>query len=319
MAVTLLKVGKEAYNEKNLSINKMISKYFFAILMQIFYILFGAYVSLQSIYHRIQLRYLSVTYHQNRSPELISQDVSKFTKIPRIIGAVLRYKDSNEEGGGLEGLLNETSDLAAWCIGSSIEGLIIYERRGILKTLPMDEVKKIIDKKLEKYFGADNVPTIKLNLPYTSASYSDNSTLVAKEEEEGQEEATTTNTNGSSTTNGNAAQNAPVDLQITFLGLEDGRQSIVDLARSCAQLAKEKKLKVEDISVSSLDHELKTLVCEEPDLIYVFGPRLDLDGFPPWHMRLSEIFYMPDNQEVAYSVFLKGLEKYSGVKMNLGR
>lgn len=30
-------------------------------------------------------------------------------------------------------------------------------------------------------------------------------------------------------------------------------------------------------------------IVSEPDLVIIFGPKLDLDGFPPWHVRLSEI------------------------------
>jgi undecaprenyl pyrophosphate synthase len=30
----------------------------------------------------------------------------------------------------------------------------------------------------------------------------------------------------------------------------------------------------------------------EPDLLILFSPRVDLQGFPPWQIRLTEILYL---------------------------
>ena len=30
----------------------------------------------------------------------------------------------------------------------------------------------------------------------------------------------------------------------------------------------------------------------EPDLLILFAPRVDLQGFPPWQIRLTEILYL---------------------------
>lgn len=276
------------------------NSYVFFVLLEALYFLFGIYRFFGYLYHRVQLRWLTVTYHQNRTPELIQQDVSNFKKIPSGIGAILHLKGRNEEGGGIDGLLEQASDLSAWCIGSSIDSLILYERFGAFKAIPIEDIEHRISRKLEQYYGADNTPTFKIKFPYTASNYAANSTLISDEKK-------------------TDAASEKVDLVITILSIEDGRQSVVDLTRSLAQLAAEKKISPHDITVNALDHELKTLVCQEPDLVYVFGPTLDLDGFSPWHIRLSEIFYMKDNDEVSYAVFLKGLEKYSGVKINVGR
>lgn len=308
-------LGNPASKGQGLLIFKMTNQAFFAIVLQFLFLLFSVYRFMGYVYNRVQIRWLTITYHQNRTPELIQQDVSSFKKIPRGIGAVLSLKGSSEEGGGVDGLLEQASDLSAWCIGSSIEFLILYERSGVLKSIPQEEIERRIGRKLGQYYGAENVPTFKINFPYTSASYSQNSTLVSSKKSSSKPEKSSVN--GSA----NASPAAPVkpDLEITILSLEDGRQSIVDLTRSLAELAVEKKISPRDITVKTLDNEIKTLVSDEPDLLYVFGPTLDLDGFPPWQIRLSEIFYMRDNDEVSYAVFLKGLEKYSGVKINVGR
>lgn len=329
-----LVIGKTPAQDKGSSFSSLAVEYFFFAILELFYFVFSVYRYAGYVYHRLNIRWLTVTYHQNRTPELIQRDVSNFTKIPRGIGAVLTLKDSNEEGGGVDGLLEQASDLAAWCIGTSIELLVLYERSGVLKALPEADIHRRISRKLERYYGAGNMPNFKITFPYTAASYSENSTMVHAASDD--EEIKTGNDDASSTaavagtapvTNGAAAPvdaaaptpAARVDLTIRILSVEDGRQSIVDLTRSLATLAKEKKISSRDINVKTIDHEIKTLVADEPDLVYVFGPVLDLDGFPPWQLRLSEIYYMRDNDEVSYAVFLKGLEKYSGVKINVGR
>lgn len=272
-------------------LQKYIFHFFFLAILETIYFFFGAYSFVKYLYHRVQLRWFTITHHQNRTPELIQQDVSNFKKIPSGIGAVLHLKDLNEEGGGIDGLLEQVSDLSAWCIGADIDSLILYERTGVLKSIPVSDIEYRITRKLEQYYGADNIPAFQIKFPYTASN------SISEKPKHADKPA----------------------LTLTILSIEDGRQSIVDLSRSLARLASEKKISPRDITVNSLDHELKTLICQEPDLVYVFLPTLDLDGFPPWHIRLSEIFHIKDNDEVTYAVFLKGLEKYSGVKINVGR
>ena len=51
----------------------------------------------------------------------------------------------------------------------------------------------------------------------------------------------------------------------------------------------------------------------------LFGPYVDLAGYPPWQLRLTEIFQVRDNQGVGYQVFLRGLYKFANAEMRLGR
>ena len=66
----------------------------------------------------------------------------------------------------------------------------------------------------------------------------------------------------------------------------------------------------------------------EPDLVIVFGPIVKLDGYPPWQIRLSEIYCVGDSggdvsgsgsTRVEYQAFLRALWKYAGAKFNFGR
>ncbi|KAM9924612.1 hypothetical protein OXX80_011164, partial [Metschnikowia pulcherrima] len=80
-----------------------------------------------------------------------------------------------------------------------------------------------------------------------------------------------------------------------------------------------KELSLQDITVDLIDEELTELVGPEPDLVVCFGPVLDLQDYPPWHIRLSELYWEPDNTSVNYAVFIRALQKFAHSKVNLGK
>lgn len=257
----------------------------FLLALTISYTLMAIYRVVLLYFHRAQFTWNKISYHQNRAPDLIGKDVASLPKIPRHVAAILKL-DENKNGGGLTGLLDQTSALAAWCMGAEIPCLTIYERHGVLKALDPEEFKRRISKKLQPYFGTTALPSMSVKIPPVTAPF---------------------------------APAEIADLAITLISEEDGRQSLVDLTRTLSSLALLKKIDPKDITIESIDTELKQTGADEPDLVIVFGPTLDLDGFPPWQMRLSEIFHLADNTEVSYPVFLQGLESYAGCKINVGR
>lgn len=80
------------------------------------------------------------------------------------------------------------------------------------------------------------------------------------------------------------------------------------------------KLSPSDISSELIDAEISESVMGEPDLLIGFGDRVVLEGYPPWQVRLSEIFYAQDNANgVGYHVFLRALYKYAKAEFKFGR
>jgi undecaprenyl pyrophosphate synthase len=57
----------------------------------------------------------------------------------------------------------------------------------------------------------------------------------------------------------------------------------------------------------------------EPDLLLLFSPSVDLQGYPPWQLRLTEIFHVQDNQGVGYQVFYRALCNFAKAQMRFGR
>jgi dehydrodolichyl diphosphate syntase complex subunit NUS1 len=65
----------------------------------------------------------------------------------------------------------------------------------------------------------------------------------------------------------------------------------------------------------------------EPDFLIIDGPYVKLDGYPPWQIRLTEMFCTRREsisstghyKAMKYRLFLRGLYQYSGAEMRFGR
>lgn len=122
----------------------------------------------------------------------------------------------------------------------------------------------------------------------------------------------------STPTSESARSNLP-HLSILLLSAEDGRDSLVDLTKTLAEMSQRSKLAPNDISVDLVDAELSESVMGEPDLLILFSPTVELAGYPPWQIRLTELFHVQDNQGVGYQVFLRALYNYANAQMRFGR
>lgn len=263
--------------------------------LHLLYLWIYIYDNLAYHYHRLKIRIMMISYHHNRTPQLIRNDVVGLAKIPNHVATLLNLKDPSVEGGGIDGLLEDCGEIAAWCVGCGIRQFTVYEKTGALKDLPSADVYRAISRKLETYFGTTSCPKFALITPHKAFVFADGK---------------------------QATSPVPIDeyqLVINLLSIEDGRETIVDLTKTLANLAVKHKLSPKEITTEVINSEMESLVTREPDILIIFGPRIDLQGFPPWQIRFSEIFYQPDNDEVTYPVFLKGLERYAACQINVGK
>ncbi|CAG8772983.1 6457_t:CDS:2, partial [Acaulospora morrowiae] len=51
----------------------------------------------------------------------------------------------------------------------------------------------------------------------------------------------------------------------------------------------EGRFKSDDLDIGELDRRLSVPKFPEPQLLILFSPNVDIDGFPPWHIHLTEI------------------------------
>jgi len=258
---------------------------------------FGLYIRIRIAYHAVSERILAILYYHHRTPELIRKDVRHLSKLPQHLSVILTLP--NQDPNQLEKLVNDVAEISAWCASAGIPALSIYEKTGILKSY-IPQTHNIITRTLQAYFGNtpySNCPTLSLRAPNLS-TFSPPTTPPTSDTEDG----------------------APNHLSILLLSSEDGRSTLVDLTKTLAEMAQKSKISPSDISSELIDAEITESVMGEPDLLLVFGPKVMLDGYPPWQVRLTEIFYVRDNLEgVGYQVFLRALCSFAKAQLRFGR
>lgn len=259
----------------------------------IIHFFFSLYIRFRQAYHAVVNRIYSVHHYHHRTPELIQGDVKGLRQLPKHLSVILTLEDHGVGGAGLERLVNEAADIAAWCASAGIPQLSIYEKTGILKAY-ISDTQRAMSQKLVTYFGP-NFPALSVRAPHISAI-----------------EQSTSRT-------GRRDGAGPKSLSVLLLSAEDGRDSVVDLTKTLTEMAQRSKLSSADISIELVDAELSESVMGEPDLLILFGPHVELRGYPPWQIRLTEIFHVPDNHGVGYQVFYRGLCKYAQAQMRMGR
>ncbi|KAK7520195.1 Decaprenyl diphosphate synthase-like protein [Phyllosticta citriasiana] len=265
---------------------------------------FSIYIRLRIVYHAIVDRIFATLYYHHRSPELIQKDIKHLQRLPKHLSIILDFNDDEQRGAGLEGLVNDISEVAAWCASAGIPALSVYEKTGILKNY-LPATHRRISRTLESYFGPSKKPTLSLRAP-NLPSFSPPTTPPEH--------------SAATPSDANPDSRAPLShLTILLLSAEDGRSTLVDLTKTLAEMSQKRKLSPSDISMELIDAEITESVMGEPDLLILFGPRVELKGYPPWQVRLTEIFHSPDTSVVGYQTFLHGLHKYANASLRFGR
>ena len=108
-------------------------------------------------------------------------------------------------------------------------------------------------------------------------------------------------------------------LSILLISADDGRSTLVDLTKTLTEMSQRQKLAPDDISQDLIDAEISESVMTEPDLLLLFTPDIHLQGYPPWHTRLTEIFHVDGNNGVGYQVFIRALHSFANAQLRFGR
>ncbi|EAS36970.1 ditrans,polycis-polyprenyl diphosphate synthase [Coccidioides immitis RS] len=299
------------------------------------HIFFSIYIRLRQSYHAVVDRVLAICYYHHRTPELIRKDVRDLGRLPEHLSIVLTMRKDDE---GLEVLMDEVAELVAWssCVG--IPTLSVYEKTGVLKSY-IPALHKIVTAKLASYYGpAPQQPTLRLFAPHHPLYIPPPASTHS------------------------APKTNPDTVTVLLLSSTDGRETLVDLTKTLAEMAQNGKISPQDISTKLIDAELSDMLTTptspppegaepessdtdettverdqlsngpvmkaEPDLLLIFGPYVRLDGYPPWQIRLTEIFCTGDNsssimgdsgEAVEYQRFLQGLWRFAKAEFRFGR
>ncbi len=100
------------------------------LVFSILHILFSIYIRIRQTYHIVVDRIFAVLYYHHRAPELIKRDVKDLSRIPQHLSVILDLKGNGGGTTGLEVLMDEIAEIAAWCSCVGIPMLSVYERTG---------------------------------------------------------------------------------------------------------------------------------------------------------------------------------------------
>ncbi|ODM15944.1 hypothetical protein SI65_08785 [Aspergillus cristatus] len=285
----------------------------------IIHIFFGIAVRLIQTYHAVVDRIFAIVYYHHRTPELIRKDVKGLKRLPEHLSVILSLR---KEDDALAVLMDEVAELAAWSTASGIPTLSVYEKTGILKSC-IPTLYELVTSKLSSYYGSPSQqPKLQLFAPHHPVYQTETPT-------------------GADTDKSNRES-----LTLLLLSSTDGRETFVDLTKTLAEMSQNGKVSPQDITPELVDAEISEItthpaqsgtdgdgdgdsvfVKPEPDLLLVFGPFLKLDGYPPWHIRLTEMYCTGDTsngltgygEAVEYQGFVQGLWHFAGAQMRFGR
>ncbi|KAG0311293.1 hypothetical protein BGZ97_011944 [Linnemannia gamsii] len=109
------------------------------------------------------------------------------------------------------------------------------------------------------------------------------------------------------------------DLDIVILSPEDGHDRLAGNVRLLGEAALRQQISSEQITTSFLDTQLSAELTE-PELLIILKDDLDLSSYPPWHIRLTEIYHHPDQAVIpVYTMFLQALHRFAKCDQRFGK
>ncbi|KAF7559695.1 hypothetical protein G7046_g4457 [Stylonectria norvegica] len=270
-----------------LGVRRFLRNQLHVFIFAVLHAIFSLYIKTRQTWNLVCYQISSVLYYHHGTPQYIKKDIIPLKRKPDHLSVILKAEQNHRAKADVDRLIDEVAEIATWCACAEIPMLSVYEKTGVLKK-HMPRVYDAVTQKLTFYFGGDH-PCLSVTSPHRE---------------------------GFPVPVGVSQQG---HLRLHLISSQDGRDSMVDLTRTLAEMSQKGKLSPRDISQELIDAELSEGIMTEPDLLITFGPHVELSGYPPWQIRLTEIFCLPDNQVVGYQVFLKALQHYAKAQMRNGK
>ncbi|OJD21502.1 hypothetical protein ACJ73_07156 [Blastomyces percursus] len=354
--------GKQKQKQKKKPIRTFLKSKLHYLTYFLIHVFFSIYIRFRQAYYAIIDRILAILYYHHRTPELIQKDVRGLSQLPQHLSVVLML--GNDED-ALDVIMDEVAELVAWSSCAGIPMLSIYEKTGILKSY-IPTLHKIVISKLSTYYGPpSHQPTLRLFAPH-HAIYSPTLcppsskanpallTLLLLSATDGRE--TLVDLTKTLTEMAQHGKLSPQDISPRLIDAElseltspptpplagmpgdlhpDERNSVASSTSTGAgttttAVSDSPPLSSADTVIAGgveMDAATAVLMKSDPDLLMVFGPFVRMDGYPPWQLRLTEIYCTGNNgdlitgggEAVEYQKFLKGLWRFAKAEMRFGR
>ena len=106
------------------------------VIFHVISLLFSIFFRFRRAWRLVRGKVVALLKYHHRTPEFIAHDVKALQKLPKHLSVVVEYHEDDETQGnaGLEGLVNNVCDIAAWAASAGIPFLSVYERTGIAST-----------------------------------------------------------------------------------------------------------------------------------------------------------------------------------------
>jgi len=129
--------------------------------------------------------------------------------------------------------------------------------------------------------------------------------------------------NGNGHSNGHHSdhQNGHINqVSISLLSREDGKQDIVNAAKKLGRQVRYGSLQAEDITVSSVGPQLRTNSgLGDPCVLIRLGGLASNMDFPPWQLRLTEMYSISSQRGVTKESLIRVLRQYGRCEQRLGK
>jgi len=114
------------------------------------------------------------------------------------------------------------------------------------------------------------------------------------------------------------------DINVILASPELGRKHMVRVLKNILKEEEKSKTtkrgdKIELLDVKSMETLLSVKSFTEPQLMLSFGDEVELAGYPPWYIRLTEIHLLPDTGDIHYHDFFRALRRYAECKQRFGK
>jgi dehydrodolichyl diphosphate syntase complex subunit NUS1 len=194
--------------------------------------------------------------------------------------------------------ITEIARLVCWCIAVRVQHVSIYDAKGVLK-----RKHSALEDAINQYrpvFFTNDAATNNITLQFHHGLRASSRWTVPAEKH-------TTDTD-------------PQQFTITILSLEDCQQAVVDATRKLCEAVQEKKCTPDSVNYESLHYNLSGPASSfpDPDLMLKFDQYQAMNGFLPWHIRLTEIVEVGRLRGITCHQFVRALHRYANTTQRFG-
>ncbi|CAO3664682.1 unnamed protein product [Umbelopsis ramanniana] len=216
-------------------------------------------------------------------PTAIQTDKARLTKIPHHLAVIVSQERAwtNRSATQWDAIIHDICNTCVWSSELGVKEVSVFEQSGYLKRRA-SHVQKQLAKAFEKY--------------HMSSNESDGSSI----------------------------QSTPCKgFKLSIFALEDGKNHVAQITKQMAVAVTEgDRFTSDSINVQLVDKWMSESMSEPEIAMICYGTAhnyIELSGFFPWHMRLTEFINIPSHKSISYPLFIRVMYNYSKVEQRFGR